>query len=132
MADDNKNPLDVLEELLKQSDVGKSASKSGAGSGSNAAGLTDEEIEAKPDEKTEQELAQELEQRRQEYEQKEKERKIVDEQKVVEQREAITSIKDSQEYKARVQQDSDKKIEIENKVTASDGFEIDQLDHTKV
>ncbi len=132
MADDNKNPLDVLEELLKQSDAGKSASKSGAGSGSNAAGLIDEEIEAKPDEKTEQELAQELEQRRQEYEQKEKERKIVDEQKVVEQREAITSIKDSQEYKARVQQDSDKKIEIENKVTASDGYEIDQLDHTKV
>ena len=119
MADDNKNPLDVLEELLNDTPGGAK----GGGSGGDS---------AKPKEKTEEELAVELEQKRKEYEQKHKEQKVVDDQKLVEQREAIVGIKDTKEYQARVQQDAEKKSEDEQKAVASDGFEISQLDHTKV
>lgn len=120
MADDNKNPLDVLEELLKDK-------SGGAGSG-------DDKKENEEDEKAKEEKAAEaeLEQKRQEYEQKQKEQAVIDEQKLVEHKQAIVGIRDSKEYKAKVDQEAEKKIEIEKKTVASDGFEIDQLGHTKV
>lgn len=113
---DDKNPLDVLEDLLNEN------SKGGSGSGDPK----------KPAEKTDEELAKELEQRRKEYEQKHQEQTAVDEQKLVEQRQAILSIKDTKEYHARVQQESEKQVESEKKAQAADGFEITQLGHTKV
>jgi hypothetical protein len=121
MADDKKNPLDVLEELLSEKGGG------GASGGSVSAPAS-----AKPKEKTESELALELESKRQELEQQQQEQTAVDEEKLAEHREAIIKIKDTQEYKARVQQDSEKKTELDKKASAEDGFEINQLDHTKV
>ncbi|NCO12199.1 MAG: hypothetical protein COZ34_03570 [Candidatus Pacebacteria bacterium CG_4_10_14_3_um_filter_34_15] len=132
MADDNKNPLDVLEELLKQS--GGGAGTGGAGVGAVAAGkasLSADEV-AKIKEEAEKKLAEELEVKRLELEQHQVEQSVVDEVKMAEQREEIVKIKDSDEYKARIQQDSDKKASDDNKIIAGDGFEIDQLDHKKV
>ncbi|MBU0974308.1 hypothetical protein KKD03_01245 [Patescibacteria group bacterium] len=124
MADDNKNPLDVLEELLNQSGGG-----AGTGGGKVTASANEAE---KVKEEAEKKLADELVEQRLEFEQQQAEQGVVDEIKLVEQREAITKIKDSEEYKARVQQDTDKKVDEEKKIVATDGFEIDQLDHKKV
>ncbi|MCB9813587.1 MAG: hypothetical protein H6772_04235 [Pseudomonadales bacterium] len=121
MSDDKKNPLDVLEELLK--DTGNGAV---SGSGSNNSDPS------KPVEKTKEELERELEQKRIEFEQSQEEQKRIDDQKLIKQRQAISGIQDSQEYKARVQQDSAKKDDEEKQTVASDGFEIDQLGHKKV
>lgn len=125
MADDNKNPLDVLEELLNQSG-------GGAGSAAGKKNSPSPEEVAKEKEAAEKKLADELEAKRLEFEQQQAEQTAVDKLKMAEQREEIIKIKDSDEYKARVQQDSDKKTSEDNKVIAGDGFEIDQLDHKKV
>lgn len=124
MADDNKNPLDVLEELLNESSNSGGANVSASGKGGSGDG--------KPPEPTEEELAAQLEQKRVEFEDMEEKHEVIDEQKLTEQREAILGIKDTQAYQARVEQDSEKKQDEKKKVIAGEGFEIDQLDHTKV
>jgi len=133
MADDNKNPLDVLEELLvetKNSDVGSGATNSGSKSaGSSSA---NDANSMKQPKKTEEELAAELKKTREEFEQKQKEQNVVDEKKLLAQKQAILSIKDSNEYKARVSQDTEKKTNSEKKIIAGEGFKIDQLGHKKV
>jgi hypothetical protein len=128
MADDNKNPLDVLEELLNQANSSKGGANSAGGG--PAAATPDEAQKAK--EKAEEDLAKELEAKRLEFEKQQAEQKVDDEQKLKEHREAIIKIKDTDQYKARVQQDSKKLNEDAQKVVASDGYEINQLDHTKV
>ncbi len=125
MADDNKNPLDVLEELLNQSSAGAGAAKSG-----NAA--LSAELAAKAKEAEEKKLADELEAKRQELEQKQQDQIEADKLKLAEQIAAMAGIKDSDQYKARVQQDTDKKVADESKTSAGDGYEIDQLEHKKV
>lgn len=108
---DDKNPLDVLEELLKDSGAGGAK--------------TDP---AKPAELTE----EELEQKRIEFEQKQAEQAQVDAQQLEQQKELLQTIKDTPQYQARVQQQEEAAAESEQKQQASDGFEITQLDHDKV
>ena len=115
-----KNPLDVLEDLLGEIDgKGSSARKAGAQAPS---GPTPEEIAAK-----------ELEERQRIYEEKKQQQAIIDAQMIQEQQQALEeNMQNSQENKARHQQDEEKKTELAQQQNATEGYEIDQLDHTKI
>ena len=114
---DDKNPLDVLEELLKDSGGGAAGAAGGKGAEAPKPGELSEE---------------ELEQKRQEFEQKQAEQAQVDAQQLAQQHELLKTIKDTPEYQARVQQQEEAAAESEQKQQASDGFEITQLDHDKI
>jgi len=116
MADDDKNPLDVLEELLKDS---------GGGSGAAPA---DPKKDLKEGELTDEELAE----KRQAFEEKKAEQTKVDAEDIVQQKVLLQSIKETPEYMARVQQDQDKADSAQSNEEASAGFEINQLGHDKI
>lgn len=115
-----KSPLDVLEELLNE--VGDKNGKPGL-----------DKVDTKPAGPTEEEIkAQELEQKRIEYEQKKKEQEIIDAQLIQQQQAAMLSLNQTDAQKARDEQDAQKADEAQQKKSAGEGYEIDQLDHTKV
>ncbi|GIK83465.1 MAG: hypothetical protein BroJett025_00870 [Patescibacteria group bacterium] len=117
-----KNPLDVLEQLLSEIDGGKTGNATPA----KPSGPTPEEIAA-------QKAAEELEQRRIEYEQKQAQQQVIDQEKIDQQRQALVEeMSNGTANVARAQQDEQKKIEQEEKQQAEEGFEIVQLDHTKI
>lgn len=118
-AGDDKNPLDILEELLRDS----------GGSGGGAAGGPAEP--AKPEEPAEP-TPEEKAKAREEIEQKMADQAVVDAQHVAEQQELLKSLKDTPQYQARVHQDQEKAENSQANQVASDGFEIDQLEHDKI
>lgn len=112
------DPLSVLEDLLKQ-----------AGSDGGAAGAPPVAGEAAVDgEKTPEEKAAaqaELEQKLAEQQQR-------DNEQLVAQREKMHELKNTPQYQARVQQDEEKAVEQSEHDAAGEGYEIRQLDHTKI
>ncbi len=120
-----KNPLDVLEELLSEIDGNDSGKKKAGGKNgapAKPAGPTPEEIAAK-----------ELEENKRIYEEKKKKQAIIDAQLIAEQKRALEeNMQTSDENKARHEQKEEKQAQKAQKVTSSEGFEIPQLDHTKI
>ena len=116
-AADDKNPLDILEELLKDSGGG------GAAGGSKPAAEP-----SKPGELTEEELAQ----KRAEFEEIKAEQNIEDAEQLVKQKELLKTLTQTPAYQARVQQEEEKVVETKTAEEASAGFEITQLDHDKI
>lgn len=114
-ATDDKNPLDVLEELLKDS--------GGSGGGGAQPAQTPQNGEL-----SEEELAQ----KRAEFEQKQVEQQQVDAQKLAQQHELLKTLKDTPQYQARVHQEEEKVQEKEAEEQAADGYEVTQLKHDKV
>ncbi|MBP7842836.1 hypothetical protein KA017_02430 [Candidatus Woesebacteria bacterium] len=113
-----KNPLDVLEQLLSEIDGGKPGSTPVP----EKTGPTPEEI-----------AAAELEKRRIEFEEKQAAQKIIDQQKIEEQRQILTQeMSTGVANVARAQQDEEKKVQEEEKASADEGYEILQIDHTKI
>jgi hypothetical protein len=123
--EDKPNPLDVLEKLLDEIDQGKDPKSLGAKNSSKSgepAGPTPEEIAAK-----------ELEEQKIEYERIKAEQKVIDDQKIIEQRDALANeMKTGEANVARANQDNEKKSEKEKKYQDQDGYEVVQLDHTKI
>lgn len=124
---DQQNPLDVLEKLLNEIDQGKTA-----GSKPKSGGPQD--VPAEPTGPTPEEIAaKEQEQRRIEFEQKQAEQKIIDQQKIEEQRKALENeMANGSANIARATQDEEQKMQKTEKIQADEGFEIVQLDHTKI
>ncbi len=116
-ADDQsqKSPLDILEELLKES------GNSGASSQPTAPA-------AEPGQPTEEEKAKKLE----ELQEKMAEQAIEDKENIAKQQELLESLKQTPQYQARVQQNEEKAQTEADKDTAGQGFEITQLKHDKV
>lgn len=113
-----KNPLDVLEQLLSEIDGGKPGSTPVP----EKTGPTPDEI-----------AAAELEKRRIEFEEKQAAQKIIDQQKIEEQRQILTQeMSTGVANVARAQQDEEKKVQEEEKASADEGYEILQIDHTKI
>ncbi|NCN06847.1 MAG: hypothetical protein GW946_03330 [Candidatus Pacebacteria bacterium] len=117
-AADDKNPLDILEELLKDS----------GGGGAAAGGSKPAAQPSKPGELTEEELAQ----KRAEFEEIKAEQNIEDAEQLVKQKELLKTLTQTPAYQARVQQEEEKVVEIKTAEEASAGFEITQLDHDKI
>lgn len=122
------NPLDVLEKLLDEIDQGKSSpslSKKSLGTPGEPAqpeGPTPEEI-----------AAEELEKRRIEFEQKQAEQQKIDQELIEQQRQVLAEeMEHGAANVARAQQDEEKKAQTSQKQQAEEGFEIVQLDHTKI
>ncbi len=114
-----KNPLDVLEQLLSEIDGGKPGSAPAA---AKPTGPTPEEI-----------AAAELEKRRIEFEEKQAAQKIIDDQMIAEQRQVLAQeMSSGVANMARAQQDEEKRTQQEEKKSADEGFEIVQIDHTKI
>lgn len=116
--------LDVLEKLLDEIDKGKTTG--GAASVSSKpkqpAGPTPEEI-----------AALQAEQNRIEFEEKQARQQVIDQQKLEEQKQALLEeMANGSANVARAQQAEELQKEIEEKKQAEEGFEIDQLDHTKI
>lgn len=124
---DQQNPLDVLEKLLDEIDQGKT-------SGTKPKSSDDAQVPAVPTGPTPEEIAaQDQEQRRIEFEQKQAEQKIIDQQKIEEQRKALDEEMASGTANiARASQDEEQKSKKSEKIQADEGFEIVQLDHTKI
>lgn len=114
-ATDDKNPLDVLEELLKDS--------GGSGSGGSQPAQDPQNGEL-----SEEELAQ----KRAEFELKQQEQQEVDAQKLAQQQELLKTLKDTPQYQARVHQEEEKEQEKEAEEQAGDGYEVTQLKHDKI
>ena len=139
MADDTntqaggaqQNPLDILEKLLDEIDDGKSGKKPNAKSLLNDTpvapkGPTPEEIAAK-------EAEEELEKKRLEYEQKKAEQQIIDQRMIEEQQKALAEeMKTGTANIAREQKNKEKKEKEEENHQSEDGYEVVQLDHTKI
>ena len=116
---DDKNPLDVLEELLKDS-----------GGGSGAAGATGGGAE-KP--KEEGELSEaELAQKRLAFEQQKADQAVTDTVDIEKQKALLETIKQSPEYLARVQQEEAAVEQTAQGEEAAVGFDIKQLEHDKI
>ena len=117
-SDPQKNPLDVLEQLLSEIDGGKP----GRTPVPEKTGPTPEEL-----------AAIELEKRRIEFEEKQAAQKIIDQQKIEEQRQILyQEMSTGVANVARAQQDEEKKAQEEDKKLAEEGFEIIQINHTKI
>lgn len=119
-----KSPLDVLEELLKESQAKAGAAGQGPGA---PGGMGAMEPAPDPNQPTPEQL-----QLQAEMEEKLRQQAIIDQQHLEEQRVALGQIKDTPQYKARVQQDQDKVDEQQSKQSAGQGFDIKQLEHTKI
>ncbi len=115
-AQDDKNPLDVLEELLKDS---------GSGSGSGSSGGA---APAKEGELTEEELAQ----KRLEFEQKKADQAVVDTADIEKQKALLETITQTPAYQARVQQEEAAVEQTVKNEEAAVGFDIKQLEHDKI
>ena len=117
-SSDDKNPLDVLEELLKDS----------GGSGGGGAAGDPPKPELKPGELTDEELAQ----RREEFEQKKAIQTAEDTQKLAEQQELLKTLTQTPQYQARVQQEADHDAASAKEEEAGEGYEVTQLKHDKI
>lgn len=115
-----KNPLDVLEELLKESQA-----KVGGGSMPGMPG--DPGAAAEPAGPTPEQL-----QLQAEYEEKLRQQAILDQQALEQKRAELEEIKHTPQYQARVQQDQEKADVQQAKSSAGQGFDIKQLEHTKI
>ncbi len=116
-AGDQKNPLDVLEELLKESQA-----KIGPPGGGKAA-----DAPAEPAGPTPEQLQQQAE-----LEERLRQQAVLDQQAIEKRRIELLGLKDTPQYQARVQQDQAKADDLQSKDTAGQGFQILQLDHTKI
>lgn len=135
-SDDKKNPLDVLEQLLSEIDAkaeGKDPLTNRLGIGGVSGADTDAATSEPAGPTPEEIAAQELEQKRIAFEKKKAEQQIIDDQLIAQQRQALEQeMSDGAANVARAQQDEQKKSEETQKKQAEDGFEILQIDHTKI
>lgn len=113
MSNDQKNPLDVLEELLQ-----KTKEKQGLG----------EDTAAEQAEREEAEKAA-IEQQRLEEAQRQA---ALDAQGILDQRASLKTLQDTPQYQARMAQEAETQQNKQQTLTAQDGFQIEQLKHTKV
>lgn len=113
MPDDQKNPLDVLEELLQ-----KTKAKQGS---------EDPEAAAQVQKEAEEKAA--LEQQRLAEEQRQVE---LDAQQIAVQRASLETLKETPQYQARQAQEAEAAQHKVQTLNAQDGFQIEQLKHTKV
>lgn len=111
MSDDQKNPLDVLEELLQKT-------KQQQGGVDQTATQEQEEAER---------LAQQ-----QRFEEEQQRQAELDAQNIAAQRASLETLKDTPQYQARVAQDTEDAQTKSDALNAQDGFRIEQLKHTKV
>lgn len=111
---DDKNPLDVLEEILKDA-------KAKGGAGNAPSGPSPEELAAE-------EEARQLAEAQQVMAEKQNE----DQQQIVQQIQELQTITQTPENQARLGQINDKKKKEESQKAAGEGFEIEQLGHSKV
>lgn len=110
-----QNPLDALEQILQQAKAGK-----GGGAAAQAA---DEEAKA-AEQKKQEEQAQFLALQ----EQKRKDDAVAMMQKL----EELKMVKQTPQYQARVEQDQKKESDQQQHDADIDGYEIEQLSHTKL
>lgn len=111
MSDDQKNPLDVLEELLQKT-------KQQQGGADHAATQEQEEAER---------LAQQ-----QRLEKEQQRQAELDAQNIAAQRASLETLKETPQYQARAAQDAAEAQTKSDVLNAQDGFQIEQLKHTKV
>lgn len=119
-GDDQKNPLDVLEELLAQS-------QASAGGGAPALGQPATNPTAPPEPDSAEVARQEAERQAAAAQQEQ-----VDQQEIAAQRQALEAVKETPEYQARVQQIEEEKAEQTQQHANQDGFEVNQLEHKKI
>lgn len=112
----NKDPLAVLEELLAK----QKASGAKAGGGGGAA--------AQPSPTPEEETAK----RREEYERLKAEAAARDQALLDQQTQQFEALKATPQYQARVAQQKEAQSDLESKIASQDGFEIFQLETTKI
>ncbi len=111
-----KDPLAVLEELLAKQKA--SGAKAGGGGGAAAQSTpTPEEETAK---------------RREEYERLQEEAAARDQALLAKQTQEFEALKATPQYQARVAQQKEAQISQENKQASQDGFDIFQLETTKI
>ena len=108
---DDKNPLDVLEDILKDAKA----------KGTNQKGPSPEEIAA-------QQEAEAL----QKAQQMQAEHRVQDQQEILAQISQLETIKDTPEYHAKVEQEQQAQEEKADEQQAQDGFQIYQLGHKKI
>ncbi len=116
-----RNPLDVLEELLKESQA-----KVGAPGGGLPGGGTGP-VPAEPAGPTPEQL-----QAQAEMEERLRQQAVIDQQAIEERRAELEQIKNTPQYQARVQQDQEKADQQQTQQAAGQGFDIKQLEHTKI
>jgi hypothetical protein len=112
-----KSPLDVLEDILNESkgadgEAGKDPAAAAAELAADAAKAEAEAL-AKVQADTEQQ-------------------RLIDEAKLKEQIAGLGTLKDTPAYQARVSQDAEKQADAAQAAAAGQGYDIVQLDHTKV
>lgn len=120
-SDAQKSPLDVLEEILNES-KGSSGGPAVDPAAAKAAAEAQAAAEAaKAEAEAMAKVQADMERQR-----------LEDQQKLKEQITDLKTIKDTPAYQARVAQDEEKKQEAAATAVAGAGYEIVQLDHTKV
>ena len=127
-----QNPLDLLEKLLQDAKNKKGSEKTTAGSDDSGMpplpALDDSVLAASqpPAEPVAVKLTE------QDFERIRAEHDVIDQQKIEEQKIIMEQLKQSPQYQARVRQDEDKATESQEKRDDQDGYEIEQLVHTKI
>ncbi len=124
-----QDPLAALEELLKRQQA-KQQAGGGAGLGGSGGGAdaTDAPTGPSPEEVAAQEKAQQLAQ----YEELKQQRQLEDAQHLKEQIAALSQIGEMPEEQARQQQHDAVEEQRVGNAAATDGFEIKQIEHTKI
>lgn len=112
---DDKNPLDVLEDILKEAKA-----KGGKGD-DQPTGPTPEELAAQKETEDLAAATQVMAQK-----------KAEDQIQIVEQIKELQTISDTPEYKAKVGQEEGEKATKDAQDAASEGYQINQVGHSKV
>jgi hypothetical protein len=119
-ASDQKNPLDALEQILKEAKQKADQGKGGVGNTSDST------------EPPEQNQADEEARKLAVIQQKADEQGVVDQQAIEQQLVELQQVVTTPEYQARVSQDEQKKVTDDEKRLRADQNAIIQLGHTKV
>lgn len=119
-AQNQKNPLDALEQILKEA---KEKAGQGKGEGTNTSDASEPPVQTQAEEEAAK-LAV--------IHQKAVEQGVVDQQAIEQQLSALQQVVATPEYQARVSQDEQKKVTDDEKSKHADANAIIQLGHTKV
>jgi len=124
-----QNPLDILEKLLQDTKSKKAAS---AATDPSTLGAPLRAPVSPPTEAAPAVPAEEPSLTEEDYERIRAEHDEADQVKIEEQKVIMEQLKQSPQYKARVQQDEEKASVDQAHQQDQDGFQIEQLDHTKI
>lgn len=123
-ADDQKSPLDILEQLLKDSKKDEAASDQAASPQTPGLAAPGGEESAQPAALTPEQIA--------ELDAKLAAQREIDQQKVEQTLSELNSVKTSPQYQARVQQQQQEDQEKQEEAVEHDGHQIRQVSHTKI